>query len=78
MNKRVAEKWTPTWHGDDDLAIYGVKNGNETYVVNLKQDICACRKWDLTGIPCCHAITYIWQNKKQPEEYASEYYWFVT
>ncbi|CAL5205285.1 unnamed protein product [Lathyrus oleraceus] len=31
-------------------------------------------KWDLTGIPCCHAITCIWQNKKHPEEYVSEYY----
>lgn len=75
---KVSENWTPTWHGDDDLAIYGVTNGNKTYVVNLKQEIRACRKWDLTRIPCCHAITCIWKNKKQPEEYVSEYYMFAS
>ncbi|XP_050875971.1 uncharacterized protein LOC127079631 [Lathyrus oleraceus] len=68
-NKKVAENWTPTWHGDDDLDIYGMTNRNKTYVVNLNQTTHACRKWDLTGIPCCHAITFIWKNKKQPEEY---------
>ncbi|XP_058776681.1 uncharacterized protein LOC131651009 [Vicia villosa] len=73
-NKKVTENWTPTWHGDDDLAIFGVTNGSETYVVNLKQETCACRKWDLTGIPCCHAITCILQNNKKPEEYVSGYY----
>ncbi|XP_058742388.1 uncharacterized protein LOC131614867 [Vicia villosa] len=68
-NKRNAAHWTPTWHGDDDMAIYGVTNGVDTYVVNLKQETCACRKWDLTGIPCSHSITCIWQNKKKPEDY---------
>lgn len=63
-NKKVVENVTPTWHGDDDFAIYGLTNRTETYVVNLKQETCACRKWDLFGIPCCHAITCIWQNKK--------------
>ncbi|XP_058745795.1 uncharacterized protein LOC131618634 [Vicia villosa] len=56
------------------MAIYGVTNGIDTYVVNLKQETCACRKWDLTGIPCSHSITCIWQNKKKPEDYVSEYY----
>ncbi|XP_058766723.1 uncharacterized protein LOC131640331 [Vicia villosa] len=73
-NKKHAEHWTPTWSGDDDLAIYGVTNGNETYVVNLKEHTCACRKWQLTGIPCSHAITCIWQTKRNPEVYVSNYY----
>ncbi|XP_058722358.1 uncharacterized protein LOC131594286 [Vicia villosa] len=73
-NKRNAAHWTHTWHGDDNMAIYGVANGIDTYVVNLKQETCACRKWDLTGIPCSHYITCIWQNKKKPEDYVSEYY----
>jgi hypothetical protein len=72
--KRVAEEWIATWHADDDFAIFGVSNGVSTYAVNLKQKTCACRKWDLTGIPCCHAIACIWFNKKDPEEYVSSYY----
>ena len=72
--KREAEGWTATWHSDDDFAIFGVSNGVETYTDNLLQRTCACRKWDLTGIPCCHAIACIWYNKKEPEEYVSSYY----
>ncbi|CAK8577484.1 unnamed protein product [Lathyrus sativus] len=62
-NKKYAESWTPTWHDDDDFSIFGVTNDIDTYFVDLKQQICACRKWDLTGIPCSHPISCIWQNK---------------
>ncbi|GAU50110.1 hypothetical protein TSUD_374590 [Trifolium subterraneum] len=61
--KRAADGWQPTWHHDDDFAIFGVTNGTETYIVNLKQKTCICRKWGLTGISCCHAIACIWQHK---------------
>ncbi|XP_058759381.1 uncharacterized protein LOC131632657 [Vicia villosa] len=71
---REAERWTATWHSDDDFSIFGVSNSDETYIVNLLQKTCACRKWDLTRIPCCHAITYIWFNKKEPEDYVSSFY----
>ncbi|KAK2383489.1 hypothetical protein QL285_070935 [Trifolium repens] len=72
--KRVANGWSPTWHHDDDYAIFGVTNGTETYIVNLVQKTCTCRKWDLTGIPCCHAIACIWHNRKEPEVFVSSYY----
>ncbi|XP_045813103.1 uncharacterized protein LOC123907059 [Trifolium pratense] len=74
QTKRVADRWQPTWHHDDDFAIFGVTNGTETYIVNLIQKTCTCRKWDLTGIPCCHAIACIWHNKKEPEDFVSSYY----
>ncbi|CAK8564364.1 unnamed protein product [Lathyrus sativus] len=73
-NRKHAEGWTPTWHGDDDLSIFCVTNGIETYSVDLKKQTCACRKWDLTGIPCSHAISCIWKNEKKLEDYVSEYY----
>ncbi|XP_058733206.1 uncharacterized protein LOC131604807 [Vicia villosa] len=60
--KREAEGWSATWHSDDDFALFGVSNGVETYAVNLLQKKCGCRKWDLTGIPCCHAIACIWRS----------------
>ncbi|XP_058784986.1 uncharacterized protein LOC131659882 [Vicia villosa] len=72
--KREAERWSETWHSDDDFAIFGVSNSIETYIVNLLQKTCACRRWDLTGIPCCHAIACIWFNKKDPKDYVSSFY----
>ncbi|CAK8571344.1 unnamed protein product [Lathyrus sativus] len=71
---RVVEGWIATWHANDDFAIFGVSNGVETYVVNLLQQKCGCRKWDLSGILCCHAIACIWYNKKEPEDYVSSFY----
>ncbi|WJX78055.1 hypothetical protein P8452_61314 [Trifolium repens] len=72
--KKTAEGWITTWHHDDDYAIFGVTNGVETYAVNRLQKTCACRKWDLTGIPCCHIIACIWDKREAPEDYVSSYY----
>nr|XP_027193470.1 uncharacterized protein LOC113788095 [Cicer arietinum] len=72
--KRAAGCWFATWHGDDDFNLFSVTNGVDTYTVNLHTKTCACRKWDLTGIPCCHALVCIWHNKADPESYVSPYY----
>ncbi|KAI5441201.1 hypothetical protein KIW84_010599 [Lathyrus oleraceus] len=48
-NKKQAEGWSPTWYGDDDLSIFGVTNGIETYCVDRKKEACSCKKWDLSG-----------------------------
>jgi hypothetical protein len=75
--KKEAEKWTSTWHSDDDYAIFGVTNGTETHCVNLLKKTCACRKWDLTGIPCCHVVSCIWYHRKNPEDFVSNYYRYL-
>uniref|UniRef100_A0A803PYD3 SWIM-type domain-containing protein n=1 Tax=Cannabis sativa TaxID=3483 RepID=A0A803PYD3_CANSA len=44
------------------------------YYVNLKEMKCSCRKWDLTGIPCSHAVAAIWNKHGEPENYVSKWY----
>jgi hypothetical protein len=34
-----------------------MSNTGDKYVVNLLDKVCDCRKWLLTGLPCCHAIS---------------------
>jgi hypothetical protein len=75
--KKEAEKWTSTWHSDDDYAIFGVTNGTKTHCVNLLKKTCACKKWDLTGIPCCHVVSSIWDHRKNPEDFVSSYYRYL-
>ncbi|XP_058786712.1 uncharacterized protein LOC131661258 [Vicia villosa] len=53
---------------------FSVCNESDTYVVNLAEKTCACRKWDLSGIPCAHAIVCIWYNGLVVENYVSSYY----
>ncbi|KAK8567073.1 hypothetical protein V6N13_110151 [Hibiscus sabdariffa] len=40
--------------------LYQVECGQgEQHVVNIQNYTCTCRRWDLTGIPCNHAISVI-------------------
>ena len=35
----------------------------------MKKRHCSCRKWDTIGIPCAHAISYIFFNRQEAEQY---------
>ena len=35
---------------------------------------CGCRKWDLSGIPCNHAISAINKAKRFPEDYVCNFF----
>lgn len=74
-NKREAESWSPEWNGDTEYSKFEVSSGPFLkYGVELKDSHCACRKWDLTGIPCCHAIACMWYNRTHPENFVLNYY----
>ncbi|XP_071937522.1 uncharacterized protein [Coffea arabica] len=45
-----------------------------TYVVDLDKCTCTCRKWELTGLPCCHAIACISLAGGKPEDYVHKCY----
>lgn len=75
--KKEAEGWSPNWSGDRDYARFSVSDGSDAYVVNLKEKTCACRKWELTGIPCPHSIACIWYNQQNPDEFVAHWYRLV-
>ncbi|KAL0340357.1 UNVERIFIED_CONTAM: hypothetical protein Sradi_4552500 [Sesamum radiatum] len=35
---------------------------------------CTCRKWDISGIPCKHAVSAIFNQNEMPEDYVHDYY----
>ncbi|CAO2175178.1 unnamed protein product, partial [Urochloa humidicola] len=39
------------------------------YTVNLEQRTCTCRYWQLSGLPCCHAISSIYKASKKLEDF---------
>ncbi|XP_020876132.1 uncharacterized protein LOC110227137 [Arabidopsis lyrata subsp. lyrata] len=47
---------------------------NISYSVDLATRQCACRRWDLTGIPCKHAVYVLDDNQDDPEKYVADYY----
>ncbi|KAL0346029.1 UNVERIFIED_CONTAM: hypothetical protein Sradi_4434200 [Sesamum radiatum] len=44
------------------------------YVVNFQKFSCSCRKWDLTGIPCNHAMSAICSQVLDPEDFVNPCY----
>nr|GEV34875.1 hypothetical protein [Tanacetum cinerariifolium] len=53
-------------------------------VVNIRTKECGCRKWELTGIPCKHALAAIWdmagngEETAIPESYCHQVHWLST
>ena len=54
--------------------LWQVTSGQQTHAVNLELETCGCRKWDLSGIPCNHAISAINKAKRKPEDYVSKFF----
>ncbi|KAL2923377.1 Elongation factor 1-alpha [Bienertia sinuspersici] len=46
----------------------------DTLTVDLYARKCTCRKWDLNGIPCCHAVACIFFCHGNVEDYVHESY----
>ncbi|KAK8608840.1 hypothetical protein V6N13_024252 [Hibiscus sabdariffa] len=59
------------WNGDGG---FEVQHGKDQHIVDMKQLKCTCKAWELSGIPCCHAICAMYQENKRPEDYVSNWY----
>ncbi|GJY68308.1 mutator type transposase [Tanacetum coccineum] len=45
------------YNGDDLIQVKGPYG--DQCVVNLQQRVCSCRKWEVSGLPCKHAVAAI-------------------
>ncbi|XP_010689239.2 uncharacterized protein LOC104902975 [Beta vulgaris subsp. vulgaris] len=52
-----------------DVWEFEVDYENETYAVNLLEKKCGCYRWELLGIPCCHALACIEKKRLNYEDY---------
>uniref|UniRef100_A0A2N9GEU7 SWIM-type domain-containing protein n=1 Tax=Fagus sylvatica TaxID=28930 RepID=A0A2N9GEU7_FAGSY len=53
---------------------YEVNYRQQKFVVNLREKTCGCKKWDITGIPCHHAISAILHEGSKIEDYVDHCY----
>lgn len=72
-HKIWARGWNAYWDGG---FCYGVREGatQVKYVVDLNQHTCSCNAWQVSGIPCKHAIVAIWNKVDHPEQYVNAYF----
>nr|GMC86565.1 uncharacterized protein LOC109168401 [Ipomoea batatas] len=62
-----------TYKSQDNL--YQVDDHNfKAFKVDLALKQCSCRGWDLTGIPCSHAVAAIRKQRGSAEDYVHQCY----
>ncbi|KAH7867264.1 hypothetical protein Vadar_031047 [Vaccinium darrowii] len=72
VGSEYAKGWVPRWCSNDDFEVAG-PNGVQ-YKVNIPNRYCGCRKWEISGIPCIHAIAALGFNNLEPLGYVNDYY----
>lgn len=51
-----------------------VQLGDDTYTVDMNDNTCGCKKWQMTGIPCVHGASVIIGKKKKVEDFVIDWY----
>ncbi|WMV43053.1 hypothetical protein MTR67_036438 [Solanum verrucosum] len=68
---RIAQLCSVDFNGDLG---YEVSEGEDRHTVNLVEKECTCRSWQLTGIPCPHAIKAMLYQKIEPKNEINWWY----
>ncbi|XP_025608001.1 uncharacterized protein [Arachis hypogaea] len=69
MRRMVKHKELLNWTGDDARKRFKVTRKATKVDVDLIRQTYSCNKWQLTGMPCIHAIAAIRKRHDHPEDY---------
>ncbi|GJV34033.1 elongation factor G, III-V domain-containing protein [Tanacetum coccineum] len=70
-NSTACCKWKIKWNGDQGFQVYFGKTQHCVHVGNMT---CSCGAWQLSGIPCSHAIAAIKSRAQDPFDYLDNCY----
>nr|KAJ0190181.1 hypothetical protein LSAT_V11C800400300 [Lactuca sativa] len=73
VRKTVASQYIARWNGGGKYQVTGALQ--DQHVVDVRNKTCTCRKWELIGIPCRHAIATLNEMSKDPEADLDIYKW---
>ncbi|KAL2928879.1 MutS protein-like protein 5 [Bienertia sinuspersici] len=59
-------------------SVFNVRYYLDQLNVDLVARTCSCRKWNMVGVPCCHAIACIFFMNKEAEAYVDDCYKLET
>ncbi|XP_057755529.1 uncharacterized protein LOC130974688 [Arachis stenosperma] len=66
---RPSNRWNAEWTGDNERKRFEVSRKTSRVDVDLMKHTCSCNMWQLTGMPCVHAIAAIRKKHDKPEDY---------
>ena len=56
------------------LVEFQVQSAEYVDIVDLECKTCTCRKWEILGIPCCHALASMKVRNYDPYEFCEHWY----
>ncbi|OMO70149.1 Transposase, MuDR, plant [Corchorus olitorius] len=74
-NWKRADNWEVDWDGGVAFEVYHDNielSLRERFIVSLEGKTCSCRGWDVSGVPCHHAIAAILYCGKEPADYLDD------
>ncbi|KAL4557735.1 hypothetical protein LXL04_035923 [Taraxacum kok-saghyz] len=74
-NREASVQYRARWSGTSKFEVYGP--WHDQHVVDMKEISCTCRRWELNGIPCKHAIATI-HEMGDSGEVVGELYTYVN
>ncbi|XP_016165518.2 uncharacterized protein LOC107608150 isoform X2 [Arachis ipaensis] len=69
MKIKPSSRWIAEWVGDNERKRFEVTRKKTKVDVDLIKHTCSCNTWQLTGMPCIHAIAAIRKRHDQVEDY---------
>ena len=67
-----SSQWMPIWNALHGYQVKGPRGAQ--FAVDMQKKYCTCRLWEVSGIPCCHAIAAIFMREEDPYNYLDRSY----
>ncbi|XP_022635276.1 uncharacterized protein LOC111241469 [Vigna radiata var. radiata] len=66
---QLSRNWIPSWSARRIFEVRNVSAVGNKFVVDLDTHECSCRKWMISGIPCCHAVAAMHYINLDPDNF---------
>jgi hypothetical protein len=66
------------WYILQEDGFFSVNDKYGTNIVDINVRSCDCMRWQLKGIPCCHAIGFFRHDEIRPDTMVHECYSIAT
>ncbi|CAK8562570.1 unnamed protein product [Lathyrus sativus] len=66
--------WLVKMFDEHIFEVRHLENQVDKFSVNLKEHLCSCRRWELTGLPCVRALSTMKSRNHMVDDYTPEYY----
>ncbi|XP_058753673.1 uncharacterized protein LOC131626849 [Vicia villosa] len=74
ITSNFTNMWLARMADEHIFEVRHLENPAEIFSVNLKDLRCSCRRWELTGLPCVHAMASMKSRNFKVDDYIPDYY----